>query len=86
MQKSRFRLWKTRSGEGLRTAREKDKKIRGLVQPPFPGNTLDVRDWAYFLPFFVPFLVAFLVAFFFVAMCSVTSSWQIGLTEPETAC
>ena len=42
--------------------------------------------WAYFLPFFVPFFVAFLVAFFLVAMCSVTSSWQIGLTEPETEC
>ncbi len=42
--------------------------------------------WAYFLPFFVPFLVAFLVAFFFVAIATVTSLWQSGLTEPETAC
>jgi uncharacterized membrane protein YphA (DoxX/SURF4 family) len=42
--------------------------------------------WAYFLPFFVPFFVAFFVAFFLVAICSVTSSWQIELTEPETAC
>jgi hypothetical protein len=86
VQKCRSRLWKTRPGKRPPTTLKTGKKIRGLVQPPFPGNTLDVRDWAYFLPFFVPFFVAFLVAFFFVAMCSVTSSWQIGLTEPETAC
>ena len=42
--------------------------------------------WAYFLPFFVAFLVAFFVAFFLVAIASVTSLWQVGLTEPETAC
>jgi hypothetical protein len=38
------------------------------------------------LPFFVPFFVAFFVAFFFVAIAAVTSLWQVGLTEPETAC
>jgi hypothetical protein len=42
--------------------------------------------WAYFLPFLVPFFVAFFVAFFFVAIASVTSLWQSGLTEPENAC
>ena len=52
------------------------KKIRGLAQPPFPGNTLYEIGWAYFLPFLVPFFVAFLVAFFLVAIRSVTSSWQ----------
>ena len=34
--------------------------------------------------FFAAFFVAFLA--FFVAMCSVTSSWQIRLTEPKSAC
>ena len=66
-----------RAGMGFSTLL--DKKIRGLIQPPNPGNTLirtGYKDKTYFLPFFA-FLVLFLAAFFFAGMWTVTSSWQI---------
>jgi hypothetical protein len=45
--------------------------------------------WTYFLAFagfLAAFFVVFFAAAFFVAMWTVTSSWQIRLTGPKSAC
>ena len=57
--------------------------------PPNPGMVFRLVGWTYFLAlagFLAAFFAVFLAAAFFVAIVSVTSSWQIRLTVLKGAC